>query len=70
MKLIQIVYFTILVAASAAASVTGVNRATAPRGITCDSPCSPSSLYLDCKNWAGTAPFYVSDGCWACCTGL
>ncbi|KAG1793011.1 hypothetical protein EV424DRAFT_1453378 [Suillus variegatus] len=62
MKLTQIVYFTILAAASAAASVA------APQGYTCDSPCSPSSSGLDCSNWPGTSPIWVSTSCWACCS--
>ncbi|KAG2094034.1 uncharacterized protein F5147DRAFT_840402 [Suillus discolor] len=67
MKLIQIVYFTILAASSVAASVAGVNRATAPQKINCDGQCASSSTNLDCKQWAGTSPYLVKDGCWACC---
>ncbi|KAG1805636.1 hypothetical protein EV424DRAFT_1558721 [Suillus variegatus] len=62
MKLIQIVYFTILAAASAAASVA------APRGYTCDSPCAPSPSLLDCSNWPGTSPVWAGTSCWACCS--
>ncbi|KAG2094055.1 uncharacterized protein F5147DRAFT_840405 [Suillus discolor] len=68
MKLVQIVYFTILAASSVAASVTGVNRAIAPQSITCNGQCESSSTDLDCKQWPGTSPYLVDDGCWACCT--
>ncbi|KAG1851239.1 hypothetical protein C8R48DRAFT_726431 [Suillus tomentosus] len=68
MKLVQIVYFTILAASCVAASVTGVNRARALDSITCDSPCASSSKSLDCKQWAGTSPVLLGPGCWSCCT--
>ncbi|KAG1796009.1 uncharacterized protein HD556DRAFT_1307225 [Suillus plorans] len=60
MKLVQIVYFTIL----AAASVAGVNRATALQSITCNGQCEASETDLDCHH--GESPYLVDDGCWAC----
>ncbi|KAG1796004.1 uncharacterized protein HD556DRAFT_1362265 [Suillus plorans] len=68
MKLVQIVYLTILAASSVAAGVTGVSRARAPQSITCDGPCASSSESLGCEQYVGTSPYLVGPGCWSCCT--
>ncbi|KAG2034614.1 hypothetical protein BDR03DRAFT_964509 [Suillus americanus] len=67
MKLVQIVYLTILTAASATARVTEVMTADSPQVtvLECQSPCTleaPSNCPTD------FSPVQKNDGgCWACC---
>ncbi|KAG2357047.1 hypothetical protein BDR07DRAFT_1421447 [Suillus spraguei] len=72
MKLVQIVYLTILSAASATASVTAATpvMAAPPPGVSIDCPdqlsgCT-STPHSNCEN--GTVDYYVAwKRCWDCC---
>ncbi|KAG2357055.1 hypothetical protein BDR07DRAFT_1421483 [Suillus spraguei] len=72
MKLVQIVYLTILSAASATASVTAATPVMAANPAEASYSCPDyyracsSTPHLNCKD--GTVDYYVAwKGCWDCC---
>ncbi|KAG1831652.1 hypothetical protein DFJ58DRAFT_848187 [Suillus subalutaceus] len=66
MKLVQIVYLTVLAAASAAAGAIVVKAAARAESMSCPGACS-SQPPLNCPT--ATAPYEWSPICWMCCSG-
>ncbi|KAG2034617.1 hypothetical protein BDR03DRAFT_964514 [Suillus americanus] len=65
MKLVQIIYLTILTAASVSSTATEVVTADAPEATIACPPSCASERPSNCPG--GTFPYLLTGACWACC---
>ncbi|KIK35244.1 hypothetical protein CY34DRAFT_812316 [Suillus luteus UH-Slu-Lm8-n1] len=68
MKLVQIIYFTIIVASSVSSSATeSFSASSSQPSVLCDGTCfirKPSN----CES--GMTPYHLGPKCWTCCSPL